>query len=182
MSLDEPITEEELRHEFSALGEIFRSAGDVDKFGASAKMMRLISRYLSSNVEGIDVSPITLLLAEYAKIQEGRKPDFIKPAAKIVGKNFDPKKNMYIASISAAVTILKNNGYTVNRALIIVANLAEKSPKQIDQLRKDFSRREVWPDSRKFFIEQINLKFDSTEHAENHAKSLIMIANQHHIK
>jgi hypothetical protein len=41
-------------------------------------MMRLISRYLSNNIDSIDVEPITTVLEEYARIANGGELEFIK--------------------------------------------------------------------------------------------------------
>lgn len=85
MDYNPPISADELRVEFDKLKEIFRGDNSSAKFDASADMMVLISRYLSNNIQSIDVEPITNVLGEYARIAEGRKPEFIKPDKGRVG-------------------------------------------------------------------------------------------------
>ena len=73
-----PISADELKVEFDKLKEVFRGDNSSAKFGASADMMVLISRYLSNNIQSIDVEPIMTVLEEYARIANGGEPEFIK--------------------------------------------------------------------------------------------------------
>ena len=71
MDNNPPISADELQIEFDRLKEVFRGDNSFAKFDASTDMVRLISRYLSHNVESIDVEPITTVLEEYARIANG---------------------------------------------------------------------------------------------------------------
>jgi hypothetical protein len=85
MDYNPPISADELKVEFDRLKEVFLGDNPSAEFDASADMMVLISRYLSNNIQSIDVEPITSVLGEYATIAEGRTPEFIKPAKFRVG-------------------------------------------------------------------------------------------------
>ena len=78
MDNNPPISADELQVEFDRLKEVFRGSNSFAKFDASAEMMVLISRYLSNSIQSIDIEPITTVLAEYARIANGGKPEFIK--------------------------------------------------------------------------------------------------------
>ena len=56
-------------------------------------------------------------MGEYARIAEGRKPEFIKPAKGRVGGAKRPIEQMDSASIVASVDILAKNGYSVSEAI-----------------------------------------------------------------
>ena len=55
MDNNPPISADELQIEFDRLKEVFRGDNSFAKFEASAEMMVLISRYLSNNIQSIDV-------------------------------------------------------------------------------------------------------------------------------
>ncbi|MEK9569479.1 MAG: hypothetical protein VW124_10750 [Paracoccaceae bacterium] len=95
MDNNPPISADELKVEFDKLKEVFRGDNSSAKFDASADMMVLISRYLSNNIQSIDIEPITIGLGEYARIANGRKPEFIKPAMGRVGGAKHPIKQMH---------------------------------------------------------------------------------------
>ena len=78
MDANPPISAEELKAEFDKLSEIFLGHSTDEKFNAASKMMVLISRYLSHNIQSLDTFPITTVLGEYARIASGGKPEFIK--------------------------------------------------------------------------------------------------------
>lgn len=75
MDNNPPISADELQVEFDRLKEVFRGSNSFAKFDASAEMMVLISRYLSNSIQSIDIEPITTVLAEYARIANGCKPE-----------------------------------------------------------------------------------------------------------
>ena len=62
MDYNPPISADELQIEFDRLKEVFRGDNSSAKFDASKDMMLLISRYLSNNIQSIDVEPITTVL------------------------------------------------------------------------------------------------------------------------
>ena len=113
MDNNPPISADELQIEFDRLKEVFRGDNSFAKFDASAEMMVLISRYLSNNIQSIDVEPITTVLEEYARIANGGKPEFIKSQKSAGGHPSDPGKQMNSASIVSSIDILAKNGYSV---------------------------------------------------------------------
>ena len=62
MDYNPPISADELKVEFDKLKEVFRGDNSSAKFDASTVMMVLILRYLSNNIQSIDVEPITTVL------------------------------------------------------------------------------------------------------------------------
>ena len=177
MSNETPKTDEELRGKFESYKEIFKSDDANEKFNATADMMRVVSSYLSKNVEGIDIWPITMVMAEYARIGQGVLPEFIKPANKNAGRSFIPLKNMHEASIVAAIQILQKHGFKLIEAFEFAATKSNFTVSQLRQLRKDFNRRKRMPEATQYLFEQSNLEFASQIELENYVLALIEMPN-----
>ena len=174
MKPDLPITIEELQVEFEKISEIFSNGSAEQRFEATATMLRLFSRYFSSNIQDFDIFPLTSVLSDLAAIEIGRSAIFIKTHQKVEGKNPDPRIHMYNACISAAVIILSRNGYSkITEAERYVGKIASLKQNQVHQIRSDFGSRGTTKEIESYYIEQINLKFSTIEDAENHAKALI---------
>jgi len=173
MDNNPPISADELKVEFDKLKEVFRGDNSSAKFDASADMMVLISRYLSNNIQSIDVEPITTVLGEYARIAEGRKPEFIKPAKGRVGGAKRPIEQMHSASIVASIDILAKNGYSVAEAVRFVAEKLGREAHKIENLRSDFNRRQMIPEIENFKRQQSALNFLSEKDAKIHVQALL---------
>ena len=173
MDYNPPISADELKVEFDKLKEVFRGDNSSAKFDASADMMVLISRYLSNNIQSIDVEPITTVLGEYARIAEGRKPEFIKPAKGRVGGAKRPIEQMDSASIVASVDILAKNGYSVSEAIRFVAEELGRKERTVKQLRSDFNRRQMLPEIESFKRQQSSFIFVTENDAKIHVLALL---------
>ena len=178
MAAEKPITDQALREKFESYKDIFRGSNSAEQFGAAADMLVTISAYLGENVQSIDVWPITRILAEYAKIEMGGEPDFIKNHGSKRGRSYDPMHNLNQASLAAAMQILVKHDYKVHEAIELVANHSWMDKKQLKQLRKDYGRKKKWTVATEWSFEQSQLKFPSQKEALNHVKSLLAIANQ----
>ena len=179
MDYNAPISADELKHEFDKLKSIFVETDAEAKFNATAQMMVLISRYLSQNIEELDVFPITSVLGEYARIAEGGEPEFIKSHKEEGGRPALSSSQIKTASIVAAVDILSKHGYSVLEAIRFVAAELGRKEKQIKQLRSDYNRRSVDAGVEKFKREQVALKFASDKDAKIYALVLLeMVKNQ----
>ena len=182
MDYNPPISADELKSEFDKLKDVFIGSDSDAKFNASAQMMVLISRYLSHNIEAIDVYPITTVLAEFARIGNGGQPEFIQSQKKLAsleteknsgGHPIYPQDHMYRASIVAAVDILSKNGYSIAGATRFVAEELGRSAKQVKQLRADFNRRKVLEEAEEFKRTQMSFVFVSERHAKIHVMALL---------
>jgi len=173
-----PMTDEELREKFESYTEIFKGDDASEKFNATADMMRVVSSYLSKNVEDIDIWPITMVMAEFANIAKGGQAQFIKNQDSKVGRSFDPLHNMNQASLVAAMEILHRNGFKVSDAINYVADRSWLKKVQLAQLRKDYSRGKKWDVSRDWAFEESRREFNSKQEARNHVDSLLTMANR----
>lgn len=173
MDNNPPISADELKSEFDKLKSVFVGSDSDAKFNASAQMMVLISRYLSHNIEAIDVFPITSVLGEYSRIAEGAAPEFIKSQKEISGRPADSTNQMYSASIVSAIDILSKYGYSVSQAIRYVAKVLERDEKRIKQLRADFNRRKMKPDVENFKRQQSSIVFSTERDAKGHALALL---------
>lgn len=179
MDYNAPISADELKHEFDRLKSVFVGSDSEAKFNAAAQMMVLISRYLSHNIEEIDVFPITSVLGEYARISEGGEPEFIKSYNKEGGRPALSSYQIQTASIVASIDILSKYGYSVAEAIRFVATELGRKEKQIKQLRSDFNRRSVDANVEQFKRQQVALDFASEKDAKIHALVLLeMVKNQ----
>ena len=115
------MTPDELRAKFEHYRDIFKGTDAGSKYDAASAMLADISEFLGEHVESIDVWPITMVMAEYAKIGEGNAPDFLKAAKKTGGRARDPLKNMNDATLVAAVQVLHNDGKSLAEAFEYVA-------------------------------------------------------------
>jgi len=173
MNFDEPISDDELRQEFDKISDIFCNGTPEQKFNATGEMLRLMSRHFSSTVPGRDCFPLTALLSDLATIESGREPSFLKTHQNVEGKNPDPRIHMYYACISAAVIILRMHGYKLVEAERYVAKIASLKPNQVRQIRSDFGHRDIIEDVHKYYVQQINLEFQTTNDAEKHIFALV---------
>jgi len=173
MDNNPPISADELQVEFDRLKEVFRGSNSFAKFDASAEMMVLISRYLSNSIQSIDIEPITTVLAEYARIANGGKPEFIKSQKSEGGRPSDPGNQMHSASIVASVDILAKNGYSVSEAIRFVAEELGREEHKVKQLRSDFNRRQMLPKIENFKRQQSSFVFMSEQDAKLHVLALL---------
>jgi uncharacterized protein YoaH (UPF0181 family) len=173
MDNNPPISADELQIEFDRLKGVFRGDNSFAKFDASAEMMVLISRYLSNNIQSIDVEPITTVLEEYARIANGGKPEFIKSQKSGGGRPSDPGNQMHSASIVASVDILAKNGYSVSEAIRFVAEELGRKERTVKQLRSDFNRRQVLPEIENFKRQQSSFVFVTKNEAKIHVLALL---------
>lgn len=182
MDYNPPISADELKSEFDNLKNVFIGSDTDAKFKATEDMMLLISRYLGNNIHSLDVYPITAVLAELARMQNGGKPEFIhsqkKPSTCDSEKNTGghplyPLDHMHRASIVAAVDILSKNGFSVAEAVRFVAQELGRSEDQITQLRKDFNRRKPLKEAEEFKRIQLGFVFNSEHHAQIHVLALL---------
>ena len=173
MDNNPPISADELQIEFDRLKEVFRGDNSFAKFDASTDMMRLISRYLSHNVESIDVEPITTVLGEYARIANGGEPEFIKSQKSGGGRPSNPVSQIHSASIVASVDILAKNGYSVSEATRFVAEELGRKERTVKQLRSDFNRRQMLPEIENFKRQQSSFIFASEKDAKIHVLALL---------
>ena len=78
--------------------------------------MRVLSSYLIKNVDGIDIWPMTMIMAEFANIAEGGEAEFIKSKESKPGQPIDPLYNLQQASLIASIEILMRNGFELSDA------------------------------------------------------------------
>ena len=179
MDFNPPISGDELQIEFDRLKEVFRGDNSFAKFDASAEMMVLISRYLSNNIQSIDVESITTVLEEYARITNGGKPEFLKSQKSGGGRPSDPGNQMHSASIVASVDILAKNGYSVTEAIRFVAEELGRKEHTVKQLRSDFNRRQMLPEIENFKRQQSSFIFASEKDAKIHVLALLAMVKAH---
>ena len=98
---------------------------------------------------------------------------FFKTHQNVEGKNPDPRIHMYYACISAAVIILRKNGYKLVEAERYVAKIASLKTNQVRQIRSDFGHRDIIEAVHQYYVEQINLEFQTTDDAEKHIRALV---------
>lgn len=110
------------------------------KFNATSDMMRVVSSYLSKNVDGIDIWPIKMIMAEFANIAEGGEAEFIKTKGNKPGHPGNPLDNQSQASLIAWIDILKQHGCESPDAFTYVTDRCWLTKKQLVQLRKDYGR------------------------------------------
>ena len=174
------MTDEELREKFESYTEIFKGDDASEKFNAAADMMHVMSSYLVDNVEGVDIWPITVVMAEYARINQGVSPEFIKPVTKNPGRKFVPMKNMNEASIVAAIQILEKHGFKLIEAFEFAASKSKFTVSQLRQLRTDFNRRKRMPEATQYLFEQSNLKFSDPIEMQAYVLALLQMASDEH--
>ena len=178
MLFDEHIDKEEMRSAFERLSAIFDGGDTIEQYDAAIWLLQLISGYLNQEVEGIDTSPLTVIISEFSKIQSGREAVFLKKSTNVTGKLPDVSLQLFNASICSAVAILRKSGRSIADAEMFVAKLAQMDVKQVAQRRKDFSRRNVLPEIDKIYRQNLRLPIASREVAEIEAKILIEKAKQ----
>lgn len=174
-----PISSEELKNEYDKLKEVFLGTDSEAKYDAASNMMMLITRYLGNNIQSLDVYPITMVLAEFARISEGGEAEFLKShkdddeVKKKGGKPIVPLHHVHDASIVSSVDILAKNGYSVAGAIRFVASELGRKESQIDNLRSNFNRRQKNPQAKEFKRVQSNLEFLSEVDAKIHVLALL---------
>jgi len=173
MDYNPPISADELQIEFDRLKEVFLGDNSFAKFDASADMMRLISRYLSNNIESIDVEPIMTVLEEYARIANGGESEFIKSQKSGGGRPNKTVSQIHSASIVASVDILAKNGYSVSEAIRFMAEELGRKVRTVKQLRSDFNRRQMLPEIENFKRQQSSFTFVTENNAKIHVQALL---------
>ena len=173
------MTADELRAKFEHYRDVFKGTDAGSKYDAASAMLADISEFLGEHVESIDVWPITMVMAEYAKIGEGNAPDFLKAAKKTGGRARDPLKNMNDANLVAAVQVLHNDGKSLAESFEYVAARSWLNVDQLRQLRKDFRRDRRLKEAKDYIFEQSQLQFPGG-FAVKHVSALLVIANQSH--
>ena len=80
MIIDESpsFTESELKAAFDYYSEIFNSDDVEKKMAAAATMLFQLEKFLRDRIDGLDTSAIISLLEEFAQIEKGNEPKFIK--------------------------------------------------------------------------------------------------------
>ena len=87
--------------------------------------------------------------------------------------NPDPRIHMYYTCISAAVIILTKHGYKVGKAEEHVAKLASLKKSQVHQIRSDLGSRGTSSDFEKYYVQEINQKFQTTDEAKDYIVTLV---------
>jgi len=154
MDNNKPIPADELQMEIDRLKEVFRGDNSFAKFDASAKMMVLVSRYLSNNIQAIDVEPITTAWEEYARITNGGKPEFIKSQKSGGGRLVTLGTKCIQLALWRQWIYLQKNGYSVSEAIRFVAEKLGREAHKIKNLRSDFNRRQMLPEIENFKRQQ----------------------------
>ena len=171
------MTPDELRTKFDDYRELFLTGDSETKLIAANDMLAAISRYLYEHVDNIDVWPITMVMAEYAKIGSGGSPDFLKPTLQQIGRPVDQAKNLNDANLVASVNILIKHEFSLSEALEFVAARSWLNVDQLDQLRKDFNRRRRNKEITDYYSQKSLAELTKLE-AIAEVKSLLKIANQ----
>jgi len=172
------ISDDEMKERFDYFSSVFKSDDAADKFGASANMLLLLSNYLSQRIDDFDVYPFTSVLQEFALIDNGNEPTFIKPSETKKGRPMDVVSQMYAASVVASVNILSKHGYSVSESSSFVANCLREKKEVIEQLRSDFNRRKKIPQFKDFMRAESNKSFENRVIAESYVQQLLSFAKQ----
>jgi len=171
------ISDDELREQFDYFSSVFQSDDAYGKFSASATMLLLLSNYLSKRIDDFDVYPFTAVLQEYAFIDNGNEPTFIKPEEPKKGRPQNSTVQINTASIIAAVDILSGNGYSVSDAITYVANYLGLKDSQVKDMRSNFNRRRTKLEvAKNFKRDKAKRVFPSQEAAQDFANSLLELA------
>jgi len=173
---DKVISDDELREQFDYFSSVFQSDDAYGKFTASAKMLLLLSDYLSQRIDDFDVYPFTAVVQEYAFIENGNEPTFIKPEEPKKGRPQNSTVQISSASIIAAVDILSGNGYSVSDAITYAANYLGLKESQVEDMRSNFNRRPKLEVVKDFKRDEAKREFPTQQAAEVHAKSLLKLA------
>jgi hypothetical protein len=172
------ISDDELKERFDYFSSVFKSDGAADKFSASATMLLLLSDYFSQRIDDFDVYPLTTLLQEFALIDNGNEPTFLKPSETKKGRPMDVASQMYAASVVASVNILSKHGYSVSESSSFVAKCLREKKEIIEQMRSDFNRRKKIPQFKDFMRTESNKSFETKTLAEGHVRQLLCFAKQ----
>ena len=173
------MTPDELRTKFDDYREQFLTGDSEAKLFAANDMLATISRYLYEHVDNIDVWPITLVMAEYAKIGAGGSPEFLKSTEPKGGRPINQKKSINDTSLAVAVEIIAKHGHSVSEALEFVADQSWLNVHQLRQLKKDLSAGRKWSKAKDWYFQQLNLEFAPGE-ASNYVAALLVAANETH--
>ncbi|MDC1020219.1 hypothetical protein OAR27_02885 [Alphaproteobacteria bacterium] len=170
------ITKDELKYAFDLLAEKFQHDSADQKLLGLAAMLRLTSRYLKQEIMDIDTTAILLTLEELTNISQNGSPKFILPIENKTGRPQITGENFRLASIAAAVEILRAEGMKVRDATSYVAEKSGLNPTRIMQIRKEFREGKRQPAATKFMWEQVNVARKSNRHAEEIADDLITMS------
>ena len=137
MIIDESpsFTERELKAAFDYYSEIFNSDDVEKKMAAASTMLFQLEKFLRDRINGLDTSPIISLLEEFAQIEKGNEPKFIKSYKLGSGQPPDVVEQLKAADIVASVDILSKYGYSVSEATKFVALKLRRKPTHIKNLR-----------------------------------------------
>lgn len=170
------ITKDEMKCAFDLLAEKFQHDNADQKLLGLAAMLRLTSRYLKQEITDIDTTAILLTLEELSNISQNGSPKFILPIENKTGRPQITGDNFRLASIAAAVEILKADGMKVRDAISSVAQKSGLTPSRITQIRKEFREGKRQPVATKFMWKQINMAQKSDRSAEDIADDLITMS------
>ena len=170
------ISNDELKERFDYFSSVFKSDDATDKFGASANMLLLLSNYLSQRIDDFNVYPFTAVLQEFALIDNGNEPTFIKPEESKKGRPQNSTVQINTASIIAAVDILSGNGYSVTGAITYAANYLGLKESQVEDMRSNFNRRPKLEEAKNLKRDAAKRVFPSQEAAKDFANSLLELA------
>jgi hypothetical protein len=170
------ISDDELKERFDNFSSVFKSDDAADKFIASARMLRLLSDYLSQRIDDFDVYPFTAVLQEFALIDNGNEPTFIKPEESKMGRPQNSTVQINTASIIAAIDILSDNGYSLSDAKSYVAKYLDIKVSQVKDMRSNFNRRPKLEEAKNLKHDVAKRVFPSQEAAKDFANSLLELA------
>ena len=180
MVIDESpsFTESELKAAFDYYSEIFNSDDVEKKMAAAATMLFQLEKFLRDRIDGLDTSAIISLLEEFAQIEKGNEPKFIKSYKLGRGQPPDVVEQLKAADVVASVDILSKYGYSVSEATKFVALKLRRKPTHIKNLRSDFNRREKLPQALERKRERARTDFSSKKDAENYVVALLKQVNK----
>ena len=172
----EKITKDEMRLAFDLLALKLLHDNSEQKLTSVGAMLRLMSRYLRQEIDGIDTTAILLTLEELTNISQRGTPSFIRPSTKKSGRPQLTTENFQLASIAAAVEVLNADGMTVKDATRFVAERTGLSSSRVVQIRKEFREGKRQTKATEFFWDQIKAAQVSKISSEDAALNLITMS------
>ena len=170
------ISEEEMRLAFDLLALELLHNNSEQKLNSVGAMLRLMSRYLRQEIDGIDTTAILLTLEELTNISQNGTPSFIRPSTKKSGRPQLTTENFQLASIAAAVEVLNSDGWTVKDATRFVAERTGLSSSRVAQIRKEFREGKRHNKATEFMWGQIKASQESKISSEDTALNLITMS------
>ena len=172
----EKITEDEMRLAFDLLALELLHNNSEQKLNSVGAMLRLMSRYLRQEIDGIDTTAILLTLEELTNISQSGTPSFIRPSTKKSGRPKLSTENFQLASIAAAVEVLNADGMTVKDATRFVAERSGLLFSRVVQIRKEFREGKRQTKATEFMWDQIKAAKVSKISSEDIALNLITMS------